>query len=1041
MSVRNDYERLLISADAMATSLIDMSQRMRQQAEISRQHLDDVAVLGGNIIGHKGSTIQVSQEKFSIALQREIARSRYRLANLHDYADHVHRYGTLLHTIAQDVRGPLFSALGMIPDPIWDFFDGLGVAIPTLSEVARSGGACIPRLQLHWDWNADAAKSFLEGLGGFFHLPGFSGGPHDPSVENAHASVGVALSPVDYHATAMANQVQQAHSQAQAAHQQGGCCSSEPATPYSITEPFATLHTKQDLQQRADAIHAYLTHGLTKPGQQYDYNVIAAQLAGLSPDDAQELEYEYNKKYGQDLYFTLLETFGDPGARYNIVQTFHPEAIRQQPDDMLPDDPTQHIVVQGPVATNTQATYSLSSYPKDVTPVDGFAIDAHGNVIRPSPDPKNTLGTRPVPFQINFSQPGVYTIVIELHGEDNSVQYLTYQQVVTDATQITDAGMQMVTDKGPISAQDYLENLKQAATDAKNNGDAKLAQQLNDAYTKAKGLLDSTCVPIPGYFTAKTGPSMSFPTSLFVKQLPNGNYQIIDLTNPDAPGVYSNGKGDAGDSLNTVWKDFMQNNPWPNGHLSVQAPKMPAGKQTMPWQTWEGDNDNPSFGKQAKEWLGGLSLILAIPLLIFPESLPLLALATTAGLAEAGFTIAGQAHIGQLDWEHGLEDAGIVAFNLVMFAPALNYDELAVLFGTDSANLEARMADIAAGRMDAATLNSLAQNAKLSPELLTAIAKDNRIFGALQGMDGDKAELQKLYDEYTALPASPTKGASFYDYYFTMNIPVADGSDLMICRYQQERLTQIQQQLRQKDPKTLTISEQRILAGDPTALYTLASKAGFDLTKLDTILQQLDEFTSVTKYQSPRTQYGNQLVTQMKQTKWNQYQTIKVNDNWAGDPSNPSVQGMVTNVRDPQTGKVINVEVDLKPGASDFTVLEEYKHLQRYLARRANGLGDEIVISQDAQLIEEYEVKSEMLDQILHGGDPDVAVSQKDLSDLISSQESYATDLAKRDNIWLAKTGKYQGKWVKLDSTGKVNQVWNEQTHQWTEVSPYDNVY
>ncbi|HKD75195.1 MAG TPA: hypothetical protein VKB76_06855, partial [Ktedonobacterales bacterium] len=193
MSLRDEYHRLIQDAQTTADFLQNTAQFMRQRAEIHRSHIDVVKGMGASLVGYDNSAIRGITPDAHTTLQQEIARARYRLGNLHDHADQLWHTGAVMRTIIADVGGPLMSALDMIPEPIWDFFGGFGITVPSLSDVLLHGDAHMPRLQDHWEWNAGAAMNFLQGLGSFFHIPGFSGGPASPSVQQTHATVSVAL--------------------------------------------------------------------------------------------------------------------------------------------------------------------------------------------------------------------------------------------------------------------------------------------------------------------------------------------------------------------------------------------------------------------------------------------------------------------------------------------------------------------------------------------------------------------------------------------------------------------------------------------------------------------------------------------------------------------------------------------------------------------------------------------------------------------------------------------------------------------------------
>ncbi|HKD75133.1 MAG TPA: hypothetical protein VKB76_06535, partial [Ktedonobacterales bacterium] len=83
MSLHAQYHRLLREAESTADFMQDSAQFLRKNAEAHRADIDDLHLLGASLVGSNHSAIRGITAEAQGTLQKEIARARYRLGNLH----------------------------------------------------------------------------------------------------------------------------------------------------------------------------------------------------------------------------------------------------------------------------------------------------------------------------------------------------------------------------------------------------------------------------------------------------------------------------------------------------------------------------------------------------------------------------------------------------------------------------------------------------------------------------------------------------------------------------------------------------------------------------------------------------------------------------------------------------------------------------------------------------------------------------------------------------------------------------------------------
>lgn len=213
--------------------------------------------------------------------------------------------------------------------------------------------------------------------------------------------------------------------------------------------------------------------------------------------------------------------------------------------------------------------------------------------------------TPPITVRSTGKRPSSATIVsdvgiVNAFGEavpSLSVHTAAAAQSATLAQTVMTPTQQLQAAPAPLPADRYLADLRNALDQLRQQPtpNTELIGQLEAKLANAQTLLTGTVDPIKGVLIVdETGQVV--PLSLYLKTLPNGKYQLIDLTNPlpDAVGVYE------GDTIEATWQEFLANNYLPAGQLAA-APPPTAGSQPGVWRAHT--HEQRSWRRRISDWL------------------------------------------------------------------------------------------------------------------------------------------------------------------------------------------------------------------------------------------------------------------------------------------------------------------------------------------------------------------------------------------------------------------------------------------------------
>lgn len=433
---------------------------------------------------------------------------------------------------------------------------------------------------------------------------------------------------------------------------------------YQSSAPVPTL-SQAELEQRAHSLYNALNDhgflGLSGP----NFGKANDALKNLTPADVQALETTYKNEYsskrgGRDLPTDLMHEFDDPFQRYQLLKAIGWNVNSQ--DNLIANNQLGQkagIVGDPPlkvVGPDTKVKFGI--YPGNVMyatgsqHISGFVIDNSTGQVIDENDGQ---------LEETFSKPGNYKIVYEIQYGDAPPQIYSYDQQVEDKMTLAQDTLytQPIPTLPPSLYQAWLQNqinTLQNKPNANQDDINKLKDGLKEAtdwFTTGYGQKEP--MPIKAVLVPDDT-SQPIALQVYAKQLSNGKWEIIDLTNPvpDAIRKYD------GDTLKDAWEDFVKNNNLPAGQIAAFQPGVPPPPPNVCAVNpiWNDHSDGESGFEKWSHGLGVLSIFTAIggvALLFVPGAEPLggalLIGSAASGATSAGLDIADRVTYGNFQWD------------------------------------------------------------------------------------------------------------------------------------------------------------------------------------------------------------------------------------------------------------------------------------------------------------------------------------------------------------------------------------------------------
>ncbi|MEM8531930.1 MAG: peptidoglycan-binding protein [Chloroflexota bacterium] len=302
-----------------------------------------------------------------------------------------------------------------------------------------------------------------------------------------------------------------------------------------------------------------------------------------------------------------LESIRDPHERYLLIQQLRPDWITDQAAPTATQSTTAQILMEEPTTqliVGDRATYNFDpgSAPHGESPrIRSFVIAdpaSVGQLTRRgwrSGSLPVIRGPRGQWRNFRWQYPGTHTVVYEVQYAGQPPQYHTLTQTVVTAED--QSAQQLEAAPEPIPADQYVASLQMAIADLQQRPtpNTELMSQLEAALAEAQTLLTGTVEPIKATLIVEETGQVMLP-NIYLKTLPDGSYQIIDVTNPhpEAIGAYE------GDTVEEAWQEYLANNHLPAGQLAAIPPAV-AGAQSTVWHAHT--HEHRSWRRRASDWL------------------------------------------------------------------------------------------------------------------------------------------------------------------------------------------------------------------------------------------------------------------------------------------------------------------------------------------------------------------------------------------------------------------------------------------------------
>jgi hypothetical protein len=455
------------------------------------------------------------------------------------------------------------------------------------------------------------------------------------------------------------------------------------------TAPTQTGLPREELEARAKRIFDRFQND-SFLNSSTPYADIAAELNGLSPQDALQLRQIYQQKYsaqrgGRDLLSDVALEINELQDRLRAFRILAPENVKSQtePQQSLFDQ-TAGIVTDPPfpeLVTGSSVKYTFNEGatigPPDSSPFVRYLVQG-----------PNGVETRTgYTFDGQYNKPGVYRVTFEVTYRGRPPRYYTLRQVVRDPAekarevllnmpgttvdpelflhgvdaqiQVAEQNLnQLRTRVGELRARDYSPQweINKLDSQIRNLEDAlsQLRQIKQDAPAKLFGGATGPVIPLQAALVPTERPQ-PVPLQLYAKPLGGNRWAIVDMTSPANARVF---EGQAGatseDGLRSAWREFVSANNLPAGQVAALPP---AGMNFPAQEVWNDRSEGRSGFQQWASNLGWGSLALAaagVVALLVPGleefAPPLFIAAGAAGAGSGGLNIYDRVNYGNFRW-------------------------------------------------------------------------------------------------------------------------------------------------------------------------------------------------------------------------------------------------------------------------------------------------------------------------------------------------------------------------------------------------------
>lgn len=452
--------------------------------------------------------------------------------------------------------------------------------------------------------------------------------------------------------------------------------------------PTQTGLSREDLEARAQRIFDRFQND-SFLNSSTPYGDIAAEINGLSPQDALRLREIYQQRYspqrgGRDLLADVALEIRELPDRLRAFRVLAPERVRSQDVPQAGFGNQAGIIADPPLGeltTGVSVKYTFSEGAVIRAP-DSYPFVRY---LVQGPDGVETRTGNS--FDGQYDRPGVYRVTFEVIYRGQPPQYYTLRQVVRDPAekarevllnmpgttvdpelfllgidaqiQVGEQNLnQLQTRIGELRARDYAPQweIRQLDSQIRNLEDAlsQLRQIKQEAPGKIFGGATGPVIPLQAALVP-TERQQPVPLQLYAKPLGGNRWAIVDMTSPVNARVY---EGQAGatseDGLRSAWREFVSANNLPAGQVAALPP---AGMNFGAQEVW---NDASAGRSGFQQWasnlgwgslgLAALGVVAALVPGLEPFAPPLFIAAGAAGATSGGLNIYDRVHYGNFQW-------------------------------------------------------------------------------------------------------------------------------------------------------------------------------------------------------------------------------------------------------------------------------------------------------------------------------------------------------------------------------------------------------
>ncbi|HWS86710.1 MAG TPA: hypothetical protein VN282_07085 [Pyrinomonadaceae bacterium] len=420
------------------------------------------------------------------------------------------------------------------------------------------------------------------------------------------------------------------------------------------------------------------------------YADIAAELAGLSPQDALRLREIYQQRYsaqrgGRDLLADVALEINELQDRLRAFRILAPDRVHAQDVPLAQRGNQAGIVADPPFAELVSG--STVKYTFD----EGAVIRAPNSYpfvryLVQGPDGVETRAGHT--FDGQYEKPGVYRVTFEVINRGQPPRYYTLRQVVRDPAekarevllnlpgttidpelfllgidaQIGEVERQLNPLRARLNelrSRDFFSQpqweINQLDSQVRNLEDAlsQLKEIRQEAPGKLFGGATGPVIPLQAALVPTERPQ-PVPLQLYAKPLGGNRWAIVDMTSPANARVF---EGQAGatseDGLRSAWREFVSANNLPAGQVAA----LPPAGMNFGQEVWNDQSAGRSGFQQWASNLGWGSLALAAlgVAAVFVPGLqgfapPLFIAAGVTGAASGGLNIYDRVQYGNFQW-------------------------------------------------------------------------------------------------------------------------------------------------------------------------------------------------------------------------------------------------------------------------------------------------------------------------------------------------------------------------------------------------------